>query len=107
MEAFREPLPARPRWQRWLPWFAGLGLLAGVVVALVVLVPSTSGINDPSKTQHPTIVPKTAPLAREARLVAGRFILTAVARANLAEAWEISGPPIRQGMTKRQFLTGS
>src|SRR6266516_8156950 len=91
MEPFREPPPRRPRWQRWLPWFAGLGLRAGVVVALVVLVPSTSGINDPSKTQHPTIVPRTAPktvpLAKEARLVAGRFILTAVTRANLAEAW--------------------
>lgn len=111
MEAFREPVPSRPRWQRLLPWFAGLVLLAGVAAALVKLVPNTSGSNDRSATPNPTIVPrtppKTVPLAKEARLVAGRFILTAVQRTKLAEAWEISGPQIRQGMTKRQFLTGN
>src|SRR3954462_5957750 len=96
MDAFREPLPTRRRWEKLLPWFAALILAAGVVAAIVKFVPSTSGTTDSSKTQNPTKgapnPPKSLPLSKEARDVAGRFILTAVRRQHLAEAWKLSGP---------------
>jgi hypothetical protein len=47
------------------------------------------------------------PLDRSAREVAGRFILTAVRRRHLAEAWRLVGPDIRQNYTLKQWLTGN
>ena len=105
------PTGVRRKVQRYLPWFAGLVLLAGTIVALVKIVPNPKAQVDASRTQHPRIVPdkppKTVPLSREARRVAGRFILTAVLRHNLAEAWALSGPLIRQDLTRKQWLTGA
>lgn len=42
-----------------------------------------------------------------ARQVADKFILTAVARKNLGEAYELTHPDLRQGLTKQQWLTGN
>ena len=50
---------------------------------------------------------KQIPLDKEARRVAGRFILTAVARENLAESYELAHPELRQGLTRREWLTGN
>ena len=111
MDAFREPLPTRKRWEKLLPWFAALILAAGVVAAIVKLVPNTSGTTDTSKTENPTKVspnpPKSVPLTKEARDVAGRFILTAVRRQHLDEAWKLSGPQIRQDLTYKEWMTGN
>jgi hypothetical protein len=51
--------------------------------------------------------PETVPLAPEARQVVVQFIKTAVMRKNLAEAWKISGPQIRQDMSLKEWLTGN
>lgn len=111
MDTLREPLPTRPLWQKLAPWFAGLVLVAGVVGVLWKVIPNTSGTNDKSKTPNPVVVspkpPNTVPLAKEARIVAGRFILTAVRREKLAEAWKLSGPLIRQDLTLKEWLTGN
>jgi hypothetical protein len=110
MEAFRQSLPARKTWEKVLPWFAAAVLAAGVIAVIITVFPSTSGTHDTSKTQNPTIVPskapKTVPLSTEARHVAGRFILTAVRRQHLDEAWKLSGAPIRQDMTYKEWLKG-
>ena len=50
---------------------------------------------------------KQVPLDTEARRVAGRFILTAVARENLGESYDLVHPELRQGMTRREWLTGN
>jgi hypothetical protein len=111
MDTFREPLPARPFWQRALPWVAGLVLAAGVAGVLVKIVPNSNPKADTSPTKNPTIVPSkapnTVPLSKEARRVAGRFILTAVRREHLDEAWKLSGPLIRQDLTYKEWMTGS
>jgi hypothetical protein len=39
--------------------------------------------------------------------VAGRFVLTAVQRRNLPEAWKLVGPAIRQDLTYQEWLTGN
>jgi hypothetical protein len=41
-----------------------------------------------------------------AKDVAGKFILTAVQRKNLAQAWPLAGPNIRAGTTYKEWLTG-
>ena len=50
---------------------------------------------------------KTVPLPPEARAIAVRFLKTAVVRKNLDEAWTISGPGIRQDLSKREWMTGN
>jgi hypothetical protein len=58
----------------------------------------------------PADVPKAqvpAPVSVEARKVAVRFVQTAVARKNLAEAWELVGPNLRGGLTREEWLTGN
>jgi hypothetical protein len=94
-----------------MPWASGLVLLAGIVAVLVTVVPNSNPKRDLSKTENPVVVsrkaPNKVPLAREARLVAGKFILTAVQREGLAEAWKISGPQIRQDLTYQEWLTGN
>jgi hypothetical protein len=111
MSVFRETLPERKLWEKAFPWISALVLAAGVIALIVALVPSTSGTNDKSSTKNPVVVPgkapKTVPLSNEARRVAGRFVLGAVQRKNLAAAWPLSGPQIRQDLTYKQWLTGS
>ena len=100
----------RKRWEKWLPWAAAAVLVAGIAAAIVAFVPGTAGNTDKSKTENPTRVaanPKNVPLSKEARNVAGRFILTAVRREHLGEAWKLSGPLIRQDLTYKEWLTGN
>lgn len=103
------------KFQRWFPWIAGLVLVAGVVAALVLIIPNESGTSGkelapapnspPAKTVDKVKLHKKVPPA--ARQVAGKFILTAVARQNLDQAWALAGPDIRQGMTYKEWLTGN
>jgi len=111
MSVFRQPLPERKLWEKAFPWVSALVLAAGLIALIVKLVPGTSGTTDAGRTEHPTIVPskapKSVPLSSEARHVAGRFVLTAVKREHLDEAWKLSGPQIRQDLTYKEWLTGN
>jgi hypothetical protein len=98
------------RTQRWLLWTSALVLAAGIAAVLIVFVRNTgSSVQAPFSTTPVDVVttPKKAPLPKDARLVAGRFVLTAVQRKNLAEAWNLVGPQIRQGMTYKEWLSGN
>ena len=101
------------RWaNRLLPWFGAAVLAAGTVVFLVKVFgtsdepapvaapPAERQVQLPDRRQPPR-----APLDRRARVVAGKFILTAVARRNLAESWNLMHPSLRAGYTKRQWVT--
>jgi len=95
---------------RWLPWLAGLVLVAGVLAALIAFLGNTAHPNNPVVSNRPAVVPtkpKTVPLPRDARRVAGEFILTAVGRQNLPRAWALSAPAVRGGMTYAEWLTGN
>ena len=88
---------------------AAFVLLAGVVAAAAVFLPNRNAAPETVSTL-PAQVPKTeaaAPLPSEARKVAGRFVLTAVARKNLAEAYDLVGPNLRGGLTRKEWLTGN
>jgi hypothetical protein len=99
-----------PRAQRRLLWLSGLVLAAGIAGVLIVFLRNTGDkLNAPMSTTPADIVkvPKRVPLEKEARLVAGRFVLTAVQRKNLPEAWKLVGPAIRQDLTYQEWLTGN
>jgi hypothetical protein len=98
------------RTQRWLLWLSGLVLAAGVAAVLIVFLRNTgTSVQAPFSTEPVDVVktPKKVPLSTEARVIAGRFVLTAVQRKDLAEAWTLVGPGIRQDLTYEQWLTGN
>jgi hypothetical protein len=99
-----------PRAQRRFLWVSALVLAAGIAGVLIVFLRNTGDkLNAPISTTPADVVkvPKRMPLEKEARLVAGRFVLTAVQRKNLPEAWRLVGPGIRQDLTYKQWLTGN
>jgi hypothetical protein len=93
---------------RALPWIAGAVLLLGV---LAFWQTRSGAKSTPETFQEGQVVnpsaDKTVPLPPEARQIAVQFIKTAVVRKNLREAWTISGPNIRGGLTLRQWMTGN
>jgi hypothetical protein len=100
-------------WNRILPWFAGLVLIAGLVAFGVVYIfdsGETVEVQQPAE-QTPvtpvTNVGKNVALDPAARTVAGKFILTAVARKNLAESWTLTHPDLRAGYTLQEWKTGN
>jgi hypothetical protein len=99
------------RMARLAPWIAALVLVAGIVTFLLVFFRNTAKpeVSTPLTPAKPSQVAaqKNVPVEKKARLVAGRFILTAVQRKHLAEAWKLAGPPIRAGRTYKQWLTGN
>jgi hypothetical protein len=101
---------ASPRTQRRLLWLSGVILAAGIAAVLIVFRRNTGkSVQAPFSNEPAQIVKKQKelPLSREARRVAGRFILTAVQRKNLGEAWSLAGPNVRGGLTKKQWETGN
>lgn len=113
MSTFDSVMNSR-KFQRLFPWIAGLVLVAGVIVALVILVPNTSGTSTKDTLPAPNAPPaqkvtqtkllkKLSPAARQ---TAGKFLLTAVVRKNLDQAWPLAGPQVRQGMSYKEWLKG-
>lgn len=98
------------RTQRWILWLSALLLAGGVAAVLIVFVGNTGSSEQAPFTNKPVNIvkkPKPVPLEPAARVVAGRFILTAVQRKNLDEAWNLVGPGIRQSLTYKEWLTGN
>jgi len=95
-------------------WLSVAVLVAGVVAALVVFVGKRDSPPAPApaapaarSTGNVATPQKNVPLPKAARVVAGRFILTAVARKNLAEAYRLVTPALKQGATLKEWLTGN
>jgi hypothetical protein len=99
-----------PRNQRYLLWISGFVLAAGIAAVLIVFLRDTGHSESAPFTNKPVdtvTTPKKVTLEPAARVVAGRFILTAVQRKNLAEAWKLVGPGIRQDLTFKEWLKGT
>ncbi|HEY6076226.1 MAG TPA: hypothetical protein VIV36_05265, partial [Gaiella sp.] len=100
---------AAPRTRRRVAWVLTGGAVCAAVVLLLVLGPNKDAPKERISNvpaQEPARQVK-APLPKEARQVAVRFIQTAVARENLEEAWTLVGPNLRGGLTKKEWLTGN
>ena len=98
------------RTQRHVSLLAGVVFTAGVVAFTVAYFGDTGTSQETPLSNTPAQVftpRKQVPLDQEARRVAGRFILTAVARENLGESYDLAHPELRQGMTRREWLTGN
>jgi hypothetical protein len=93
---------------RALPWVAGAVLLVGVLAfwQTTVRADENPDVFSNERVQN-AAKPETVPLAPQARQVVVKFIKTAVMRQNLDEAWEISGPQIRQNLTLKQWRSGN
>jgi hypothetical protein len=99
-----------PRNQRYLLWISGFVLAAGIAAVLIVFLRNTGHSESAPFTNKPVdtvTTPTKVKLEPAARVVAGRFILTAVQRKDLAEAWKLVGPGIRQGMSYQEWLKGT
>jgi hypothetical protein len=95
-----------------------VALLAGALVlagGIVVFLQSRSN-NDPGPTTahaptqpNPYVASDVRPggvLPEEAKRVTARFVLTALSREHLAEAWDLVTPAFRSGVTRKQWLNG-
>jgi hypothetical protein len=109
---------------RWLPWIAGLVLLAGVVTFVAVRWTNTADSLSAPVSKQPAVVPKpeaaSVKASPEARNVAAQFIANAVAldfrnrntkptaadHAKLAKAWKISGGTLKSGTPYKAWLNG-
>jgi hypothetical protein len=100
-----------PRWRRRL-------IKVGVLLAFIPLVfvgihYSTGG--SPENANGPEVPnyvqPKNSPFTADERRavhpVLARFIRYAVAREDPAKAWDVTGPDLRQGMTREEWDTGA
>ncbi len=87
---------------------SALILAAGIIAAVVAFAPNKNA--EPERiSNEPAQLPAKetkAKLPDEARQVARRFVQTAVARKNLAEAYDLVGPNIRGNLTREEWLTG-
>ena len=93
---------------RALPWIAGAVLLLGVFAFWQT---QTKTDSTPETFQAGEVVnpaaDKTVPLPPQAREIAVQFLKTAVVRKNLDDAWRISGPDIRQNLSRKEWMTGN
>jgi hypothetical protein len=100
-----------PRTQKYLLWVSAFVLAAGIAAVLVVFVGNTGHSERESFSSEPvqTVAKpsKNVPLEKAQRELAGKFILTAVQRKRLQEAWNLVGPGLRQGLTYKEWLTGT
>jgi hypothetical protein len=100
-----------PRTQKYLLWFSAFVLAAGIAAVLVVFLGNTGHSEPQSFSSEPvqTVAKpsKNITLEKAQRELAGKFILTAVQRKRLQDAWNLVGPGLRQGMTYKEWLKGT
>jgi hypothetical protein len=104
----KRPFFQSPRNQRMLLTASVVVLALAVALVMVVFFGNTAEqketfSNEPAQTFVP---PKPADVDPQARRVAGQFILSAVARQNLAKSYGLTHPELRQGMTLAQWKSG-
>ncbi|HXH88005.1 MAG TPA: hypothetical protein VNI55_05300 [Gaiellaceae bacterium] len=101
---------ASRRGRRTAFWVGLAVLVAGVAAATIAFFGNTAEKVPETKSNEPAQVftpRKQIPLEVGARRAAGRFLLTAVPRKNLAESYELTHPDLRQGLSKKEWLTGN
>jgi hypothetical protein len=107
-------LLASPRRRRRLTVLAIAALIGGPLAYLGVhySTPGSSGnangpnVNEDAYYRQPKHVPFAAADQRAVRKVLADFIRTAVTRRHVAESWDLAGPGLRQGFTKKAWQSG-
>jgi hypothetical protein len=100
-----------PHAQRRFVWFSASVFVAGLAVFLALVVfRGQSGTVAPLVSTAPTRAaqkPKTVPPSAAAIAIGRKFIETAVARKNLAEAYAFVIGDVKGGLTKKQWESGN
>jgi hypothetical protein len=99
-----------PRWRRRLTYL----VVPLALAPLVYLGVHYSTPGDPGDATGPevagTVEPKSSPFTpaeqRAVRPVLKEFISAAVARKGVARAWDVAGPTLRQGLTRKEWNRG-
>jgi hypothetical protein len=120
MSSFQTALSSA-RFNRYLMWFSGLVLAAGVAFLLIKLVP---GNDNTQKAPDPGFVAKlpakSVPLTNakgaavnsykeldpDIRATIRTFLATAVARRHLDKSWAVVAPSMKQGYTFQEWSHG-
>ena len=111
-----------PQFARSALWISALVLIAGVVVFATVTLSSDDDTATPALSPAgeqvtgddfdpgpSTPTPKPGDVPSAARVAAGQFVLAAAGREDLAKAWKLAHPELKQacGCTYKQWLTGN
>jgi hypothetical protein len=103
-----------PAFLRGFMWVSVMVLIAGVVAFATARLggsstSSSSAVSLPDELPAPAPPPPASKIPKEAREVAGQFILAAAGRENLAQAWKIAHPDLKAqcGCTYKEWLTGN
>jgi hypothetical protein len=120
MSSFQTALSSA-RFNRYLMWFSGLVLTAGVAFLLVKLVPGNSNTQKAPDPGFVAQLPaKSVPLTNakgaqvkkyeeldpEVRTTIRTFLATAVARRHLDKSWSVVAPSMKQGYTFQEWSKG-
>jgi hypothetical protein len=96
---------------KWLPYVAALVFVAGGIAFLIAYYGNTSHVTHPgTRPGKPVDLsknPPTVPVPKKARLVAAEYIVSTMARKNLAKSWTLTHPSLKQGYTRKEWLTGN
>jgi hypothetical protein len=103
-----------PRFRRKLFWSVGsLSVVCAVVVGAILVgntghSTATKIIDKPAQVYHePPAMSLTAADRRDLFATASRFIETAVARKHLDSAWDMLGPEMKAGQSRKSWDTGN
>src|SRR5215218_49471 len=99
---------------RWRRRIAFTAILLGVAGPLIWLGVRYSDPGNPENANGPTVadyvqprdVPCTAAQRRDVHQVLREFISTAVVRRNVGKSWNIAGPTLKEGITRKQWSNG-
>ena len=120
MSSFQTALSSA-RFNRYLMWFSGLVLAAGVAFLLVKLVPGNDNqAAKPDAGFVPQLPAKSVPLTNakgapvksyeeldpEVRTTIRTFLATAVARKHLDKSWSVIAPSMKKGYTLKSWSHG-
>ena len=101
------------RRRRLAGWAAAFAVVAAAIALLIVLLPSPADRDIAPRSDEPADVyrqPPTVPFTRERRQAVERvldeFAATAVARRDLARAYDLAGPSLRAGLTREEWASG-
>ncbi len=103
-------LPASPRRRRRIAWLAAAGAVVAIVVAALFMLPSphkipetfsgSATVDRPGQTHVP-------PLERQRiNTVVDRFVIAALERGDLGNAWDLAGPDLRGTSTRADWVAG-
>jgi hypothetical protein len=98
-----QPLWQSPRLRTRVLWLLGVLLAVGSIAVTVGFALRTAKT---LPAEGVSSVPESVKLPKDAEAVVRRFVVTAVARGDLGEAWKITGPHLRQGLTLAEWKTG-